>query len=57
MSSRVWVMPVSCLLAAGVAGAAVKVEIRRDIEYARAGEIRLAIDAGHPANRRGHARP
>src|SRR4051794_35520583 len=48
MSSRVWVMPLSCLLAAGVSGAAVNVEIRRDIEYARAGETRLALDAGIP---------
>src|SRR3954452_21777431 len=48
MSSRVWVMPLSCLLAAGVSGAAIHVEIRRDIEYARAGETRLALDAGIP---------
>src|SRR3954471_20284622 len=48
MSSRLWVMPLSCLLAAGVSGAAVNVEIRRDIEYARAGDTRLALDAGIP---------
>src|SRR3954463_7934407 len=48
MSSRLWVMPLSCLVAAGVSGAAANVEIRRDIEYARAGETRLALDAGMP---------
>ena len=48
MSSRHWVMPLSCLLAAGVSGAAINVEIRRDIEYARAGNAGLALDAGIP---------
>ena len=37
MSSRLWVMPLSYLLAAGVSGASINVELRRDIEYARAG--------------------
>src|ERR1041384_7944776 len=48
MSSRLWVMPLSCLLAAGAAGAVVPVEVQRDIEYARVGESRLALDAGIP---------
>src|SRR6476620_8147991 len=47
MSSRLWVTPLSCLCAAGVAAAAT-VEVRRDVEYARVGETRLALDAGIP---------
>jgi acetyl esterase len=48
MSSRLWVTPLSCLCAAGVAAAGANVEVRRDVEYARIGETRLALDAGLP---------
>jgi len=48
MSSRLWVMPLSYLCAASIATAGANVEIRRDIEYARVGETRLALDAGLP---------
>src|SRR3954449_844182 len=48
MSSRLWVTPLSCLCAAGVAAAGGTIEVRRDIEYARVGDMRLALDAGLP---------
>src|SRR3954452_12951842 len=48
MSYRLWAMSVSFLFAAGLAGAAANVEVRRDIEYARVGDTRLAFDAAIP---------
>jgi acetyl esterase len=52
MASRQWVTPLSCLCAASVAAAGVNIEVRRDIEYARIGETRLALDAAIPQGAR-----
>jgi len=41
-------MPLSYVLAGGLASAAGDVYVRRDIEYARYGEMRLNLDAGLP---------
>src|SRR3954453_474596 len=47
MYSCFWVVPLSCLCAASVSAAGVNV-VRRDIEYSRPGDVRLALDAGIP---------